>query len=383
MVVFYHEFNSLSSGAAILITNLASGLLDNGHEVLLINFIGGPIHRELGTDRKHLRVVNGDKDSIGKVSAGLTSEDIIITTHFYKAYRYFRRSDPRLLFICVNTTSLVEANRFFSKINFWSFTRKLIAVLKKCGGIIFGDEYALNQNAEIFNLERKEFAILPIPVIVPNSNCQSLFRENAKADDAAHFTYVGRAIDWKIFPVRKILKDLAAVVSQGQNVIVSIITDDQNKFRAGLPQVSENVKLEFYENLSPAELNEFLKKNADIHFAMGTSALDGAKLGIPTILIDLAHSEFPDDYRYGFVHQTPPTFIGTDANKSSHFNGMTMSEVLRLAKDKESLDRISQECYLYIRANHELGVITRQLENYISACHCHISNVKKHLIRYW
>jgi hypothetical protein len=383
MVVFYHEFNSLSSGAAVLITNLAKGLLDNGREVLLINFIGGPIHKELGRGRKNLRVANGDKASIRKVSAELTSDDIIITTHFYKAYRYFKKPDPRILFICVNTTSLVEANRFFGKINFQSFTRKLIADLKKCRGIIFGDEYALWQNAETFDLKQKEFDILPIPVVVPHTDYHSLHKENAIADGTVHFTYVGRAVDWKIFPVRKILKDLASIQSEGSKVVLSIITDDQDEFRSRLPLVPDNVKLEFYENLSPTKLNKLLKEEADLHFAMGTSALEGAKLGIPTILIDLGYSDFPNNYRYKFVHQTPPTFIGTDACKISEFSGMTMQELLRLIKDKESLDKISEECFVYIKSNHELGVITRQLESYISNCNCHISNIKKHLIRYW
>ncbi len=383
MVIFYHELNSLSSGASVLITNIIHGLINNGHHILLINFKHGAIHKEFSnTDQTKLSVIENDEASIRKIARTLTSSDIIITTHFYTVFKFFKITNPRILFFCVNTTSLFEANHFFRLINFLKLTRLLIGEIKKRNGIIFGDEYALQQNAKLFSLNPAEYEIIPIPVVTPPENIMKQRKSEGKNDIG--FTYIGRAVNWKIYPVKKLLKDLAKEPLNGRKVFLRIVTDDAAVFKANLPAFkNDNIRLEFYENLSQHGLNEFLLQNADLHFAMGTAALDGAKLGIPTILLDLAYNDFPENYMYNFVHHSKPAFIGTDANQVGTFTGMTMSTLLELANDRVAMKGLSEESYNYIKNYHDVSIISARLQKCIDDCKVHIGDIKRYLIRYW
>ena len=53
---------------------------------------------------------------------------------------------------------------------------------------------------------------------------------------------------------------------------------------------------EFYRQLKTkpiksTEINSFLLQNIDLMFAMGTSALEVAKLGVPTVMVDATYEE--------------------------------------------------------------------------------------------
>lgn len=54
-----------------------------------------------------------------------------------------------------------------------------------------------------------------------------------------------------------------------------------------------------------SEIDEFLLNNSDIMFAMGTSALESAKLGIPTVLVDYTATANPvkGDYKFRYISE--------------------------------------------------------------------------------
>lgn len=49
------------------------------------------------------------------------------------------------------------------------------------------------------------------------------------------------------------------------------------------------------------DINSFLLENVDAMFALATSSLEAAKLGIPTIMLDSAYKPITEDYIYRFV----------------------------------------------------------------------------------
>ena len=56
-------------------------------------------------------------------------------------------------------------------------------------------------------------------------------------------------------------------------------------------------------------LDEILLEH-DVVFAMGTSALEAAKLGIPSVLMDASYYEFPKDYRYRWLFESEEYVLG-------------------------------------------------------------------------
>ncbi len=383
MIIFYHEMEGTSSGAAILIMNLIRGLVSKGHKVVLINFKKGVMHQQLSDiDESLFSVIDKNKESIKRFAANVSRDDIIITTHFYSIFRLFKKANPKILFYCVGHIQLFEANRFFKKINFLFLTRRLVNLLKSKKGVLFIEQNALKQSIKMLSLDPDGFPMLPIPIMTPDKNLY-LGKKKSEGKDAIVFTYVGRAVDTKIFPVKKIINDILSLGPK-KKVILQIITDDACVFRAALPSFrSHRFEVLFQENFSPQKLDNFLLTNADIHFSQATSALEGAKLGIPTVLVDFAFSEFPGGYRYKFIHQTDPAYIGTDVNEEKSFTGMTMSEIFETVCNGSQMSELSVKCFEYVRTGHNVSIITSRLEQYITNCRSQLNLIKKYLIRYW
>jgi hypothetical protein len=380
MIIFYHEFDSLSGGGAVLILNLIKGFTADGRDVLLINFENGVISRELAeVNPSRLTIVNNDKDTIKKVARKVNKDDIILSTHFYTVFRYFLPANPKFFFYCVGHLQFYEANRF-GKINFLGLTKKLVGSLREKDGLLFIETNALNETINMFHLKDPEFPVLPIPVIPPKQN-QYLFTQRASRE-TINFTYVGRAVDTKIFPIQRVVADIDET-GFPRPINFYIITDDAAVFKKGLGIESSGVNIIYRENLSQAELDGFLLNNSDIHFAQATSALEGAKLGIPTILLDFSFTTFPKGYLYKFVYQTAPAYIGTDANQMKRFEGLTMKEILDLNLNKKSLEQISTKSYSYILEHHNLFTTIHKLSTFLDSCTVRLKDIQFFLIRYY
>jgi hypothetical protein len=173
-------------------------------------------------------------------------------------------------------------------------------------------------------------------------------------------TYLGRAVDWKAYPCAHFLNQAAESIVIAQ---VHVFTDDAAAFRRLLAGrcVLPAEKLVFHENVYEEELKAKLVELADLHFAMGTSALDGAGLGLPTVLIDpftdpaLAHLA-----RYRWMYETRCYSLGeliTPENRASF--GRPLGELLRELREDPA--GVSARCQDYVRAHHDLPAIARRL----------------------
>lgn len=114
----------------------------------------------------------------------------------------------------------------------------------------------------------------------------------------------------------------------------------------------------------PSAINDFLLNNADLHFAMGTAALDAAKIGIPTILVDYATKEFPDNYKYKWLFETKGFSLGRNLDKMPQDDGIIMDELLTItAANKEKLAQLSNTSYEYVVNNHsDEKIVTRLID---------------------
>lgn len=384
MYIFYHEFDATSSGAAVVILNLARGLILKNQKVLLISRVDGSLHNELkDLDPDLLVVVNNDAESVYRVMDLVSDNDTIITTHYYTVFKKFKKKNPKIIFYCVNITSLTVANLYFKKWNLKALTRRLVERISTRGGLLFIDSYALEENERLLDVIIRDPLFLPIPVEVPATN---LWENREKKPGNVSFTYVGRAVDWKIFPVRKLLDDISKLYLPEENPKIKfhIVTDNKNEFNKQIAdKVSPLVEIRFHENLSQRELSAFLLEHSSLHFAMGTSSLDGAKLGVPAILLDFSFEDFPENYRYNFLYTTKGNQVGSWVRKGTDFHGHTIQELIDLVRDEKRLQQLSLLSYHYVKENHELSKITDKLIDFSSTCSIHVKDVSPLLVRYW
>jgi hypothetical protein len=203
-------------------------------------------------------------------------------------------------------------------------------------------------------------AFLPIPI-----KLETTFINRKINETDLIISYVGRSVNWKIYPFVKIYNDLVEVYIKN-NIIFNVVCDNKDIFSNIVQKnckFTNNARIEYFENLSLKKLNNLLLKS-DLHFAMGTAALDGAKLGIPTILIDACEYPLPKNYKYRWIYQTNNLVLGKIINeKFNIFDGkMTMKNILN---DIESnYLGISNSSYQYVKENHDVTTITNKIIKY-------------------
>lgn len=204
--------------------------------------------------------------------------------------------------------------------NFWvkiissfllSRAKRSISYFHKLNSIIFTDipsamldlDYILKGKS----IELKEL-VFPVAVdeykklLYPKNNYLSKM-ENIK------ICWLGRlSKDFKLYTLLKIIEDFENKVKNGYNskTFEFTIIGDGDGLDELINYLEKSIfKFRIIKHIEYEEIPETLKKNADILFAMGTSAIDGAKIGCPTIIVKpmTNKNQYSDIYTWFFDMQ--------------------------------------------------------------------------------
>ena len=157
--------------------------------------------------------------------------------------------------------------------------------------------------------------------------------------------WVGRIADFKVHILNYSLRKIAEYARRNSiNIRFHIIG-------VGICQdyLQVDVENEFFEvievgELEKSEVDYYLERNIDAMFCMGTSALDGAKIGLPVVLLDQSYVEIEEGYIFkslfdsaGFDLGHPVSTVDFDAGNRTldfildefRFNYLEMSRKTR------------------------------------------------------
>ncbi|WP_171313614.1 hypothetical protein, partial [Vibrio splendidus] len=126
-----------------------------------------------------------------------------------------------------------------------------------------------------------------------------------KCDKNYNFAYLGRVEDFKYPPLKSLLIELDLILDY--KVTFTIIGGGRNLNNI-LELELNNIVLVSKNKLNLEESTRFLSNNIDLLFAMGTSALDGAALGIPVVLLNPSNS-YSNDTRYRRLYAVSYTHL--------------------------------------------------------------------------
>ena len=135
-----------------------------------------------------------------------------------------------------------------------------------------------------------------------------------------------------------------------------------------------------FQNLDHAELKTLLLQS-NLNIGMGTAALEGAKLGIPTLIVDAAKQMFPSEYKYRWIFESQDLSLGRMLNfkKNIELEGrMNIEDVFY--ELKSSYLKISQNSYLHTFNNYEIGKVASTILNYRSRAKLSICSFENLLI---
>ena len=228
-------------------------------------------------------------------------------------------------------------------------------------GLVFMDEpnvMAAKLNAGII-IENPCY--LPIPA--PGGHERRYFPVNLKK--MVHFCWVGRIVDFKSHILIRLIDDLRSLASQGgREIILTVVGGGSHLGRLIIhAKESASIAINFIEHLEEKDLNAFLTNNVDVVAAMGTSALEGAKLGIPTILLDFSYKSVPNTYTYNWLFKKEGYSLGDDLTDLS-MEGDSVSSLAQIINDL-CFDgvAISIDTHSYFNSNHSMDIIAKKLTN--------------------
>jgi hypothetical protein len=291
---------------------------------------------------------------------------------------YFEPSCARLLFWVVQPYNVVPVFPLFRNLQ-----RNNAMVGRLVRRYLLGGEYSFYKRvleqgiskASVYGMDQETNEVLKqhygleysgyLPVVIDEASF-SLSEVNV-ADDSARplsAVWLGRLdLEFKFNILCRVIEDLNSVSEAIEKpIILRIIGDGPG--RAALESLcrkKKHLKVDFIGELLTEDLHREIAK-CDLGFAMGTSAIELAAKGVPTILLDFSYGYVDGDYRYRWFYESSSFTLGRSIDRytdKSCGNSLKMedvcSQVLVRRKDFRS------KCYYYALKNHSSVVLYAKL----------------------
>lgn len=303
--VFYYPAYTIG-GAQLLFARIAEALIKKGHSVLIVEHDRSFIHGYLNEQRLKFEVVRVSEAS--RFSA--TADDLLILSLSYVfLFRQFIDAAPETRFIfwdlhpfalvettvlsiihklfpnsCLSLLACFFEKRFLTKINLF------ITEAGKQNSLYFLCLRNFLTNKDLFKLDL-EPTYLPIPIpINNNTNTDAKVDGNPDAPlkpEVINIGWISRMDSDKLKILKLLLEDVIQfnILSDHIKVLIHLI-GDENKARHffGGKYVNGDF-LRLPGELFGNDLNDYIAKNIDLGFSMGTASLEFASRRIPTALV--------------------------------------------------------------------------------------------------
>jgi len=248
---------------------------------------------------------------------------------------------------------------------------RLINLLVQQRSLVFMDSTNHRTTEEYLALQISVPVYLPIPASPAAARTVSAIAKRDFRVSGVRVGWVGRVVDFKYHVLKRALIELNLLQpSCGVSISVTIVGTGEFAGRLKLDAKRlENISIDFVEHISPGELDRYLLEHFDLLLAMGTCALDGAKLGIPTILLDCSYKKVPASYLFQWLHEREGYTLG-DLIGSEHLNAGTGSMAARIQEFLLTYSTLSAAARSYVDANHDLAKIAKRLLTVVGESRC-------------
>lgn len=219
----------------------------------------------------------------------------------------------------------------------------------------------------VCNLKQSLGAALSHPKLLPlfsDDTHTNGFLEKPRANtDAFTLGWVGRLADFKITILNRVVRDAFDYANTHHQKIDFVVVGSGEYETRLVDLASDYFTMTKIPSIAPAELSGFLLK-LDMLFAMGTTALDGAKLGVPTVRLDYSYSKIPEGYRYKFFHEIQGYSMGERIDSGCFRNGThPFDDVMAALRDGR--EELSRKGYDFYHAHHTIANSARLLMEYL------------------
>lgn len=185
--------------------------------------------------------------------------------------------------------------------------------------------------------------------------------KTGKAGGALNVCWLGRLSDEKTPILKYTLHKLSDyALKHRQKTIMHVLGWGEHQVEI------DNLGLdnEFFNQLKTrpiksTEIDEYLLHKIDLMFAMGTSALEAAKLGVPTVMVDLSYEEIAGDYLFKPIYERTGYELAHQITNKDFEAGNTSFEAI-MTQTQTHFEEFSKKSRDYFVRNHALSTVGKQ-----------------------
>jgi glycosyltransferase involved in cell wall biosynthesis len=247
--------------------------------------------------------------------------------------------------------------------------RRLVALLLSRGSLVFMDRANVANTEDYLGVSVGEPVYLPIPAQAP-ATVPAKPPRDLRAQ-GLRLAWVGRLVDFKYQILKYTLQQLNRLQPETGlhfEIIVVGSGDFGEELRADVAPLG-NIAVRFIDYIAPDQLDAFLLEQTDMLMAMGTSALEGAKLGVPTLLLDVAYGKIPDGYVFQWLHERKGFVLG-DMIRAENLVPGNRSLADRIGEMLEDYPALSRKAAEHFRQHHALAGVAPKLLAIVQQARC-------------
>lgn len=192
-----------------------------------------------------------------------------------------------------------------------------------------------------------------IPIVVPRR--ERLTGAELVSENEINIAIFGRLSLDKVYAAVDVL-DHIAKLKRREQVNVHVIGSGRSADEEGIlffHYYPRNINLIRYGTLELQRALKVIAEKADIVFAMGTSALDGASVGIPTVIVPNEVKPFSCN-KYVFLHQSKGYMLGWGPEQIDELDlpMLSMEQVIAAVYEEGRKEELGTLCLQYCREKH-------------------------------
>lgn len=231
--------------------------------------------------------------------------------------------------------------------------KQFVEILLSNHGLYFMDKSNLELTEKYLYLKIINRQFLPVPADFVNNEVN--YRAKKQLDEIVKFGWIGRLCDFKSYILIYAIQCLNNIACnfEGRKFQFHIVgSGPMESYIKRAVSKCDSVEIIYHGYLPHKQIDNFLK-DVDILFAMGTSALEGAKLGIPTILLDPILKKVKGDYVFRMLQDTDEYDLGHFiSNKDFIRNNTSLNDLL--VNIFQNYETVSNDVLTYFLSNHHL-----------------------------
>ena len=391
-VAFYFPYYEVS-GVPVLFSNLADYFSKNYQfKISIIDFEDGYMSNSLSENNKIEKIIFETSKPL------LIDVDIVIMQSilpFAMRPEINFSNNTRIMFWNLHPDNLTPnlfpfaiVSKYYPNIYriilsiFWNKKLKLMKEFVKnaiqLNSLSFMDSANLNNTNFFLSTEINNVSFLPIAC----SN--GIKREDVINKDFVelNFSWVGRICDFKIHILNYLILRLSEVAKNLQLKINLHIIGDGPEMRNlnTKSHLHTHFRITFVGRLTKEKTDSYLYSEIDINASMGTSVLESAKFGIPSIVLDFDYKVINKKYKFRWLHETVNYDLGHLINKENLVN--KNHELIDMTNEFiNNRKKLSERSYNYYLSNHSLVSVSDKLKKQIIKSKLTINDINPELLK--